>query len=61
MIKVSSRTTAAMSGAGPPIFSDNSVSRARELRDLALMELDHLPGRTDTLEWLAAYSVDRDR
>jgi geranylgeranyl pyrophosphate synthase len=40
---------------------DNSLSRARELRDQALAELKHLPGETDTLEWLAAYAVDRDR
>jgi geranylgeranyl pyrophosphate synthase len=40
---------------------EKSIERARELRDLALNELKHLPGKTDTLEWLATYSVDRDR
>jgi len=40
---------------------DKSIERAHELRDLALNELKHLPGETDTLEWLATYSVDRDR
>ncbi len=40
---------------------DNSLLRARELRDQALAELKHLPGETDTLEWLAAYAIDRDR
>ena len=40
---------------------EKSVERARELRDQALAELTHLPGETDALEWLAAYSVDRDR
>jgi len=40
---------------------DKSLQRAGELRDQALKELDHLPGETDTLEWLAAYAVDRDR
>jgi len=40
---------------------DMSIKRAHELRDLALNELKHLPGETDTLEWLATYSVDRDR
>lgn len=40
---------------------EKSMQRARELRDLALNELKHLPGETDTLEWLAAYAVDRDR
>ena len=40
---------------------ENSYARAYELRDLALDELRHLPGETDTLEWLAAYAVDRDR
>ncbi len=37
-----------------------SYKRAYELRDLALAELVHLPGETDTLAWLAAYAVDRD-
>ena len=40
---------------------EKSIERAHELRDLALNELKHLPGKTDTLEWLATYSVDRDR
>jgi farnesyl diphosphate synthase len=40
---------------------EKSIQRAHELRDLALDELRHLPGETDTLEWLAAYAVDRDR
>jgi len=38
-----------------------SIERAHELRDQALAELKHIPGETDTLEWLAAYAVDRDR
>ena len=38
-----------------------SIERAHELRDQALSELKYLPGKTDTLEWLAAYAVDRDR
>jgi farnesyl diphosphate synthase len=40
---------------------DKSLLRAYELRDLAQLELNHLPGATDTLVWLAAYTVDRDR
>jgi geranylgeranyl pyrophosphate synthase len=40
---------------------EKSMQRAHELRDQALTELKHLPGNTDTLEWLAAYAVDRDR
>lgn len=40
---------------------DNSIQRAHELRDLALAELKHLPGETDTLEWLAGYAVNRDK
>lgn len=40
---------------------EQSYKRAYELRDLALAELVHLPGNTDTLAWLAAYAVDRDR
>lgn len=40
---------------------DKTLQRAHELRDQALTELKHLPGQIDTLEWLAAYAVDRDR
>jgi farnesyl diphosphate synthase len=40
---------------------EKSIQRAHELRDQALSELEHLPGETDTLEWLAGYAVDRDR
>jgi len=40
---------------------EKSYDRAYELRDLALAELVHLTGNTDTLAWLAAYAVDRDR
>ena len=40
---------------------EKSIERAHDLRDQALDELKHLPGETDTLEWLAAYAVDRDR
>jgi farnesyl diphosphate synthase len=40
---------------------EKSLDRAHELRDQALMELNELPGKTDTLEWLAAYAVNRDR
>ena len=43
------------------IGMDRSIERARELRDQALSELKKLPGETDALEWLAVYSVDRDR
>jgi len=40
---------------------EKSFERAYELRDLALAELVHLPDNTDTLAWLAAFAVDRDR
>jgi len=40
---------------------EKSIERAHELRDQALDELKYLPGDTDTLGWLAAYAVDRDR
>ena len=40
---------------------EKSIQRAHELRDQALIELQHLPGKTDALEWLAGYAVDRDR
>jgi len=39
---------------------EKSIQRAHELRDQSLTELKHLPGKTDTLRWLAAYAVDRD-
>lgn len=40
---------------------ERSLQRAQELRDQAQSELNYLPGDTDTLDWLAAYAVDRDR
>jgi farnesyl diphosphate synthase len=40
---------------------ERSLQRAQELRDQAQSELNYLPGDTDTLNWLAAYAVDRDR
>ena len=40
---------------------EKSIQRSHELRDQAQDELTYLPGDTDTLEWLAAYAVDRDR
>ncbi len=39
---------------------EKSYARAYELRDLALQELQHIPGNTDALEWLVAYAVDRE-
>ena len=58
-----SRADAARSKPAFPaiIGVEKSIQRAQELRDQALNELKHLPGKTDTLEWLAAYAVDRDR
>jgi farnesyl diphosphate synthase len=58
-----SRADAARSKPAFPaiIGIEKSIQRAQELRDQALNELKHLPGKTDTLEWLAAYAVDRDR
>ena len=58
-----SRADAARSKPAFPamIGLEKSLQRAHELRDEALGELGHLPGETDTLEWLAAYAVDRDR
>ena len=58
-----SRADAARSKPAFPaiIGVEKSLQRAHDLRDQAMMELKHLPGETDTLEWLAAYAVDRDR
>ncbi len=58
-----SRADAARSKPAFPaiIGVEKSLQRAHDLRDQAMMELKHLPGKTDTLEWLAAYAVDRDR
>ena len=38
-----------------------SRERARELRDRAIAHLDHVPGDTGTLAWLADYVISRDR
>ncbi len=40
---------------------EKSLRRAHDLRDKALEKLNLLPGKTDALEWLAGYAVDRDR
>ena len=58
-----SRADAARSKPAFPaiIGVEKSIQRAHELRDQALTELKHLPGKTDALEWLAGYAVDRDR
>jgi len=58
-----SRADAARSKPAFPaiIGVEKSLQRAHDLRDQAIYELRHLPGETDTLEWLAAYAVDRDR
>ena len=60
--KPSQADAARLKPAFPAIIGvEKSLERAHELRDSALMELAHLPGDTDTLEWLAGYAVDRDR
>ena len=60
--KPSRADAARLKPAFPAIIGvEKSLERAHELRDSALMELTHLPGDTDTLEWLAGYAVDRDR
>jgi len=60
--KPSQADAARLKPAFPAIIGvQKSLDRAHELRDLALLELRHLPGETDTLEWLATYTVDRDR
>ena len=38
-----------------------SLRQAEKLRDQALSSLDHVPGDTATLAWLAEYVVSRDR
>jgi geranylgeranyl pyrophosphate synthase len=60
--KPSQADAARLKPAFPSIIGvEKSFERAYELRDLALAELVHLPDNTDTLAWLAAYAVDRDR
>jgi len=60
--KPSHADAARLKPAFPAIIGlQDSLGRAHELRDQALLELHNLPGETDTLEWLAAYTVDRDR
>jgi geranylgeranyl pyrophosphate synthase len=60
--KPSHADAARLKPAFPAIIGvEKSIERAHELRDMALNQLKHLPGNTDTLEWLATYAVDRDR
>lgn len=64
--KVTGKPSQADAARSKPAFPaiigmEKSLQRAHELRDQAQMELSHLPGETDTLDWLAAYAVDRDR
>ena len=60
--KPSQADAARLKPAFPAIIGvEKSIERAHELRDMALNQLKHLPGETDTLEWLATYAVDRDR
>jgi geranylgeranyl pyrophosphate synthase len=40
---------------------ENSINRARELRDEAIFHLQHIDGDTSNLIWLADYVVARDR
>ena len=64
--KVTGKPSQADAARSKPAFPaiigmERSTKRAYELRDEAFRGLDLLPGETDALEWLAAYSVDRDR
>ena len=60
--KTSQADAARAKPAFPAIIGvEKTIERAHELRDLALNELQRLPGDTKTLEWLAVYAVDRDR
>lgn len=60
--KPSQADAARLKPAFPSIIGQQkSLERAHELRDQALESLTTLPGNIDALEWLAGYSVDRDR
>lgn len=60
------KKTQADAALGKPTFVsalglEESGRQARELRDNALSSLQHVPGDTTTLAWLAEYMVSRDR
>jgi len=40
---------------------ENSIERARDLRDKAISHLQHIEGDTSNLVWLADYVITRDR
>ena len=64
--EVIGKKTHADASLGKPTFVsvlglEESRRQARELRDNALSSLDHVPGDTTALAWLAEYMVSRDR
>jgi len=64
--EVTGKSTLADVALGKPTFPsilglENSVKRARELRDKAISHLQHIDGDTSNLVWLADYVIARDR
>lgn len=63
---VTGKSTQADAALDKPTFvsilgMDESHKEARDLRDQAIRCLEHMPGDTTTLAWLADYVVSRDR
>jgi geranylgeranyl pyrophosphate synthase len=64
--ELTGKTTMADAALDKPTFPsilglEASTGRARELRDRAIGHLEHIPGDTTTMAWLASYVIDRDR
>ena len=64
--ELTGKTTQADAALDKPTFvsilgMDASRKQALELRDQAILCLEHIPGDTATLAWLADYVVGRDR
>ena len=51
----------AEASAAVPSGTSTGENEALELRDQAILSLEHIPGDTAALAWLANYVVDRDR
>jgi geranylgeranyl pyrophosphate synthase len=64
--ELTGKNTLADAALGKPTFVSilglqESRRQALELRDMAISNLEHVPGDTATLAWLAEYVVSRDR
>ena len=59
--KSTQKDAAALKPTFPSVIGlDESRRYAARLRDDALAELGQIPGKSDCLEWLARYAIDRE-